>query len=143
MDNTDFDILEELQTDAKAGMKKISRRLRLPMSTVHHRITKMQKGGIIKKYTIVPDFKKAGLPVCAYVFVTVGHSGLATQETVAREIRKIENVSEANIVSGEIDIIAKIRAASVEDIGTKVIGKIREIKGVEKTETSFVMREIE
>ncbi|MFA5106060.1 MAG: Lrp/AsnC family transcriptional regulator [Candidatus Micrarchaeia archaeon] len=143
MDKTDSEILAQLQQDAKAGIKKIARKTGVPMSTVHHRIARMQKEGLIKKYTIVPDFKKAGVPVCAYVFVTVGHSGLVSQESIAAQIRKLDNVSEANIVSGEIDIIAKIRAESVEDIGTKVIGKIREIKGVEGTVTSFVMREVE
>ncbi len=143
MDRIDSEIIDFLQQDAKAGIKKIARSLGVPMSTVHHRIARMQNEGMIKRYTIVPDFKKAGIPVCAYVFVTVGHSGLGSQEAIAAQIRKIEHVSEANIVSGEIDIIAKIRAASVEEIGTKVIGKIREIKGVEGTVTSFVMREIE
>ncbi|HQT44375.1 MAG TPA: Lrp/AsnC family transcriptional regulator [Candidatus Micrarchaeota archaeon] len=143
MDKIDNEILKELQADAKSGIKKIARKTGVPMSTVHHRITRMQSEGVIRRYTVVPDYKQAGIPVCAYVFITVGHSGLASQETVAREIRKIDNVSEANIVSGEIDIIAKIRAASVEEIGTKVIGRIREIKGVEKTVTSIVMREIE
>lgn len=49
---------------------------------------------------------------------------------------------EANIVSGEIDIIAKVRAADIDSLGDMVISKIRNIKGVAKTVTCVVMKEI-
>lgn len=142
MDKTDSEILSALQEDAKAGLRKIAKKTGLPMSTAHHRILRMEEEGVIRRYSAIPDYRKIGLPVCAYVLVNVDYSGIRSQESVAREIRKLPNVLEANIISGEIDIIAKVRAADIDSLGEAVISKIRNIRGVAKTVTSVVMKEI-
>ena len=136
-------ILDELAKDGKARIKKLAKKSGLPMSTVHHRIAKMEREGVIRKYSAIPDYRKIGLPVCAYILVNVDYSGIHSQEAVAKEIKKLPNVLEANIISGEIDIIAKVRASDIDELGQTVIAKMRNIKGVAKTVTSVVMKEIE
>ncbi len=143
MDEKDREILEELMQDGKAKISQIARKLALPMSTVHHRILKMEREKIIKSYSALPDYRKIGLSVSAYIFINVEYAGKFSQEAVAREIRKLPNVLEVNIVSGDIDMIAKIRGKDVESLSSEVIERVRNIKGVAKTTTSFVMREIE
>ena len=143
MDKKDKDILHELQQDGKAGIKKIAKIVGVPMSTAHHRILRMERDGVILKYAAVPDYRKVGLPVCAYLLVNVSYTGISSQEEVARQIRRIPNVLEASIVSGEIDIVAKVRAADIDELGETVIRKIRKIAGVSKTVTSVVMKEID
>ena len=143
MDEIDRKILGELQIDGKAKLKKIAKKAGVPMSTAHHRVLRMEKEGVIKRYAAVPDFRKIGLPVCAYVFVNVDHANLRSQEEIAGELKKIPNVLEANIVSGELDIIVKARAADVEDLGKTVVGKMRGIRGISKTITSVVLKEME
>jgi DNA-binding Lrp family transcriptional regulator len=143
MDEIDGKILRELQEDGKAKLKKIAKKAGVPMSTAHHRIIRMEQDGVIRKYSAIPDFRKIGLPVCAYVFVTVDHANLRSQEEIAKELRKIPNVLEANIVSGELDIIVKARVKDVEDLGQTVVGKMRGIKGISKTVTSVVLKETE
>lgn len=142
MDKTDAEILAALEMDGKAGLKKIAKQVGVPMSTAHHRILRMEKDGVIRKYAAIPDYRKIGLPVCAYLLVNVSYSGISSQEEVARQIRKVPGVLEANIVSGEIDIIAKVRAADIDELGETVIRKIRKMPGVSKTITSVVMKEI-
>jgi Lrp/AsnC family transcriptional regulator for asnA, asnC and gidA len=143
MDKTDMEILSHLADDGKAKIRAIAKKAGLPMSTVHHRIGKMEREGVIRKYSAVPDYRKIGLPVCAYVLVNVEYSGIRSQEAVAREIRRLPNVLETNIISGEIDIIAKVRAGSIDELGETVIKRLRNIKGVAKTVTSVVMKEME
>lgn len=143
MDRIDREILETLEEDGKAGLKKIAKRAGVPMSTAHHRVLRMEREGVIRKYAAMPDYRKIGLPVCAYLLVNVDYVGISSQEQVARQIRKIPGVLEAAIVSGEIDIIAKVRARDIDALGETVIGKIRKIPGVAKTVTSVAMKEIE
>jgi len=143
MDQKDQEILEELMLNGKARISRISKKLALPMSTVHHRIMKMEQTGIIKRYSAVPDYRKVGLPVSAYLLINVEYAGKFSQEDVAREVRKLPNVLEVNIVSGDIDMIARVRGKDVEDLSKTVIERVRNIKGVAKTITSFVMKEIE
>ncbi len=142
MDEKDSEILAELMKDGKAKIKALSRKLGLPMSTVHHRILRMEKDGIIKRYAVIPDYRKVGLPIAAYIFINVDYSKIESQEDVAKEIRKLPNVLDVSMVSGEIDIITKIRAKDVDDMGDAVIKKLRTIKGIAKTVTAVVMKEV-
>ncbi len=142
MDEKDSEILAELMADGKAKIKALSRKLGLPMSTVHHRILRMEKDGIIKRYAAIPDYRKVGLPIAAYIFINVDYSKIQSQEDVASEISKLPNVLDVSIVSGEIDIIAKIRAKDVDDLGEAVIRRLRTIKGIAKTVTAVTMKEM-
>jgi DNA-binding Lrp family transcriptional regulator len=143
MDEKDREILEELMANGKAKIRSISRKAGLPMSTVHHRIMRMEDDGIIRRFSAIPDYKKVGLPICAYIFINVDYSKIESQDAVARQIRLLPNVMDVSIVSGDIDIIARIRAKDVDDLSDSVVEKLRNIKGVSRTVTSVVMKEID
>lgn len=143
IDEKDKEILAELMKDGKARIKKIGKKLGLPMSTVHHRILRMEKDRVIERYAAIPNYKHIGLPILAYVFVSVDYNKTSSQEDTAREIGGLPNVVETNIISGEIDIIVKVRAKDVDELSEVIIKKMRNIKGVAKTVTSIVMKAIE
>lgn len=142
MDETDDEVLRELLQNGKATAKEIAKRLEIPMSTVHHRIKQMEKNGVILKYAAIPDWKKAGLGVAAYVAVTVNYDKAPSQEEVAKHIRKLPNVDEVSIITGEADILAKIRAHDIDELNEVLIRRLRAVKGVDKTRTSVVLSEI-
>ncbi|MEM2388548.1 MAG: Lrp/AsnC ligand binding domain-containing protein, partial [Candidatus Thermoplasmatota archaeon] len=54
---------------------------------------------------------------------------------LAREIARIENVYEVYIISGEWDLLLKVRGKDMEEIGKLILDKIRAIEGVGKTVT--------
>ena len=60
--------------------------------------------------------------------------GLSQRET-ADEIADLRGISEVHMISGEWDMLLKVRGSSMEDIGKLVIDKLREIKGVARTLT--------
>jgi DNA-binding Lrp family transcriptional regulator len=137
----DLEILRELMADGKARIRKISRKLGLPMSTVHHRILRMEKEGVIRKYAAIPDYRKIGLPIAAYVFVNVDYSKIESQEDIAAQIKKLPNVLDVCIVSGEIDLIVKLRAKDVDALSDAITKRLRNIRGIAKTVTAVVMKE--
>ncbi len=58
---------------------------------------------------------------------------------VAEAIRKLPGVESVDTVSGSWDAIAMVKGDSIEQIGQLVTGKIRNIEGVQRTLTSFVL----
>ena len=46
------------------------------------------------------------------------------------------------VISGEWDIMLKVRAGSVEEIGTLVVDKLRMMKGIEKTQTCVAFQTV-
>ena len=135
IDEKDKRILEELAKDARLPTKRIAANLDIPRVTVHTRIEKMKQEGIIKKFTILKDFTKIGLPVTAFVFVAYNPQDNITQQQVAEKISQMENVFDVHLISGEWDMLVKLRGESLVQIGKIVLDDIRTLKGVAKTIT--------
>jgi len=60
---------------------------------------------------------------------------------IIKEMRKIENVEKISIVAGEYDIVVRVHVKSLENL-LKVTDKIQMIKGVKKTTTQIIEKEI-
>ncbi len=58
-----------------------------------------------------------------------------SKRQLAKRIAKIPGVYEVHIISGEYDLLLKVRGKSLEDIGKLVVDKLRQLKGVGKTLT--------
>ncbi len=144
LDKKDSQILRELRTDATQSASQIAKKLRIPRSTVQHRIDRLKKNKIITRIVAIPDYSKIGLPVTAFVLVTYTPTNDRSQQDVAREIAQLENVVEVHVVAGQWDIILKARGASLQEIGELVVNQLRKIPGVGHTVTSgsfFIIKE--
>jgi len=135
IDKKDQRILEELKKNSRNSTKSIASNVKIPRVTVHDRIQKMLDKGIIKSFTTVVDYKKTGLPSKVFVFVSFLHNTNVSQRELAKRIAKIQGIYDVNIISGEYDLLLKVRGESLEKIGKLVVDKLRELKGVGKTLT--------
>ena len=57
------------------------------------------------------------------------------------EMRKIEDVTKISVVAGEYDIVVRVQVKSLDKL-LKVTDKIQMIKGVLKTTTQIIEKEI-
>jgi DNA-binding Lrp family transcriptional regulator len=103
--------------------------------TIHQRINKMIANGIIKKFTVRPDYAKLKKPVTAFILISFESNPQVSQRELASKISLMNGVEEVFIISGEWDLILKVRAASAEDIGSIIVDKLRTFEGVGKTTT--------
>lgn len=140
LDDKDRRILEALREDAQETTKAIAETTGIPRTTVHDRITRMEDRGIIRQYTVIPDYEALGEATTAFVFLTYDARSSVSQEDVAAELGDIEAVYEVHMISGDWDIIAKVRGESLEQIGDLVIDRVRDLGGVGQTQTSTVFR---
>jgi len=135
LDEKDFSILEELMKDSRKTTKSIAKELGIPRATVHDRIHRMEQRETIRRYTAVPDYGQLGLGVTSFVLVQFEPEKGVSQRDTAEEISTIPGISEVHMISGEYDMLLKIRGASIEEIGKLVIDRLREVKGVARTLT--------
>ncbi|KYK32170.1 MAG: transcriptional regulator [Theionarchaea archaeon DG-70-1] len=135
IDDKDRELMNVLGENSRLKTNDIAKKVKMPRTTVHHRIKKLEEEKIIRKFTIVPDFSKIGLPVTAFILVSFLPTMDAKQREVAEKIGNLKGVYEVHLISGEWDMILKVRSSSMEKIGELVIDELREIKGVGKTVT--------
>ena len=146
LDEKDLRVLDELKENAKRTTSQISKRVNLPITTVHNRIKKLEKLGIIKRYTVELDYKKLDKPMTAYVMVQVIYmlpSGIKVmQEDVAKHIKGLPGVELVELLTGTTDIMVKVRVKDVDELNDFIIRKLRKIEGVDKVQTSVVLSKI-
>jgi Lrp/AsnC family transcriptional regulator, leucine-responsive regulatory protein len=135
LDEKDLAILKALEEDSRRTTKAISEDLGIPRATVHERIKRMVEKGIIKRFTITLDHSALGEPIVAFILVSFLPNAKVSQREVAQRISHLDGVYEVHLISGEYDMLVKVRGKSMEDIGALVIDRIREVKGVGRTLT--------
>ncbi len=72
----------------------------------------------------------------AYVLIQT-EVGKAAQ--VAKEVRDIEGVAEAEDVTGPYDVIVRAEAKNVDELGKLVVAKIQSVEGITRTLTCPVV----
>ncbi len=74
--------------------------------------------------------------VQAYILIQteVGRSA-----NVAREIAQLPGVTLAEDVTGPYDVIARVEASNVDELGQLVIARIQDVKGITRTLTCTVV----
>ncbi|MDQ4142845.1 MAG: Lrp/AsnC ligand binding domain-containing protein [Actinomycetota bacterium] len=73
--------------------------------------------------------------VSAYVLIQT----TVNAASVARDIRAIEGVEEANDVSGPYDVIVRASAGDMDSLGQLVVARIQTVEGVTRTLTCPVV----
>jgi DNA-binding Lrp family transcriptional regulator len=76
-----------------------------------------------------------GKPITAFILISFLPEPTISQRNLAQEIASMEGVQEVHLISGEYDILVKVRGTSMESIGSLVIDRIRMLRGVGRTLT--------
>ncbi len=143
LDEKDLQILSELQENCKITVKKLAKKIRTPITTVYTKIKRMEKLGFIKAYRAILDHKRLGLKTSAFIFISFSYETRGqrklSQREVARKIASFPEVQEAHIITGDWDIVLKVRVSDIEELGKFIIDKLRKVEGVEKTLTCVVL----
>lgn len=145
VDQKDREIITELILNSRQTVGELSKKIGIPPTTIHNRIKKLEKDGIILNYTANIDYKKLGKPITGYIGITVNYhvdGRKIKQLDVAKEIKSVEGVTEVAIVTGGIDIIVKVLAKDIDDLNRIVTEKLREIDGADRTQTMIVLKRV-
>ena len=113
LDRVDRGIIEALQNDARTPFTVIGRELGVSDATVHVRVKKMLKVGVIKKYTILVNEGVFGRNLAGYMMMSVKPGAI---EEVSKRLVTIENITVVQELQGPNDIIVKMGAVDLEGL---------------------------
>ena len=138
LDNVDREILRHLLEDARKTYTDIAKELGVSPGTIHVRVKKLEKAGIIKGASLQVDYEQLGYGFIAFVGVYLSKTS-ATHEVID-ELKAIPEVTVAHIATGRFGIFAKIRCQDTKH-AKEIIFKISDIPGVSNTETMIALEE--
>lgn len=136
MDKTDEKILSALVENSRMPISKISKKTDIPDSTISNRIKKLEKNGVIEKYTTILDPEKVGINVSAIIII---QTETEKHENVEKELPKLKEVTDVYTVSGEYDILIKLWAHTLDELNDIINSEIRTIDGIEELRELIVM----
>lgn len=147
LDEKDLAILYLIQADGKLTAKQIAKKTGVPLTTVFAKTKRMEEQGVIQGYRAIVAPEKLSAGTAAFILASVSYRTKAddapvSQRAVAEEIAKFPEVQEVHIITGDWDLLVKLRAENVEAIGKFVVDKLRLIKGLEKTLTCMVFETV-
>jgi DNA-binding Lrp family transcriptional regulator len=66
--NTEMSLISELMKNSHRSDRQLAKALNVSQPTVTRTMRKLEKEGLIKEHTIIPDLRKLGIELVAFVF---------------------------------------------------------------------------
>jgi len=138
-ESTEERILGVLEDDAKASYAEIAERADVSKPTVRKYVEKLEEEGVIVGYTADVDPKKLSNRSIALVGLDV-ESGRYVEATAA--LKRLAAVEALYTSSGDHMLMAEVRAADGEELGTIIREEIKAIDGVTAAHPSFLQERL-
>jgi DNA-binding Lrp family transcriptional regulator len=140
LDEVDLAILRILQEDCRKNITEIADMVKIPKSTVHYRINRLEKLGYIEGYYAKISPEKMGKEYITITLVRAKY-GPGYHEKVGEKISKLPGVWAVYFVFGETDFVVLSRTDSREEF-MKILEQIMNMEEIERTSTMIVAKVI-
>lgn len=140
-DQLDHAILRELQTDGRISVADLGRKIHLSAPAVYQRIKRMERAGVIRRYVALIDREAAGYDVLCFVRLNVQPHTNEQLSEVQAKIEHLPAVLECYHTAGSYDLQLKIATRNHKELDEFIREHLMTIAGVERIETSIVLRE--
>jgi Transcriptional regulators len=134
LDELDIMILERLLKDSRKSLRSIAKEIGTPTSTVHERVRRLVKMGVIKRFTAELDTKVLGMDVTALILVSVEGAYITEVE---KALSAFEQVIAVYDITGEFDVAVIAKFRSIDELNS-FIKAVLKMPHVKRTVTSVV-----
>lgn len=138
----DIRILEQIQKDSSLSTSDLAERVGLSQSPCWRRLQRLKDEGYVKAEVALLDRSKLGSTLL--IFATLKMTTL-TEEKRAEFIRRVENtpeILECHTLFGEMDILIKVLAPSLEWYQKFIFNQILKLPGVIDVQSTMTIAEV-
>ncbi len=137
LDEIDRNILRILQEDARTSYREIQDKLGISIGTIHNRISKLKKNGVIEGYTLRLSNEKLGYRLS--FLIRIDCDGKFTEE-ILTEIARIPEVCSIFHTTGDQSAALICRFKESEDVHN-FIRKLNQRKYISRTNSNMILKE--
>ncbi len=113
MDAIDRKVLAALEQDARLTYAEIAASVGLAPSSVHDRVRKMERAGVIKAYRAELDRDQTGFPITALVSLTLQPSSASA---IPAKVAELPFVESCYSVAGDYSYVLVVRTPSTNEL---------------------------
>lgn len=138
LDATDRAILELLRENARRPLREIAGAVGLTVAPVQRRIARMEKLGVIERYTVQINHGRIATGIEAVT--ELQFSDDLDLSRIMEFVAQIPEVEEVLTLAGDPDALLRIRVNGVEDL-RRVVSQLRSGGAIASTKTLVVLEQ--
>ena len=134
LDDTDLKLIELLKGDSRASVTSLAEEMGIARVTTHDRMMRLQREGVIRRYTVDIDAKAWGHELRAFIFARCDR-GNVDRRDVAKKICELSYVVRCNVIAGDWDLIIEVVSPSMDSLGDAILDGLSKVGGISSTQT--------
>jgi DNA-binding Lrp family transcriptional regulator len=141
MDEKDHEILHLLEENGRLPLRELATSLALPEDEVEERIRAMEEARIIRKFTAVVDWERAGNSrVSAIIDLKIAPERDFGYDKIAERIARFRQVKALYLVSGVYDLQLLVTGKDMNEVSRFVSEQIAPMDHIRETATHIIMK---
>jgi DNA-binding Lrp family transcriptional regulator len=145
MDKKNKAITRILSRKAGLSSRTLSKMLKIPISTVHRRVKKLEREGIIQGYKAIINFEKTPWPIGTLLMINLAEvipgKGHIPKKDIVQSLRRFNEVEEIiEVQAADFDLIVKARFESLKE-QANFVEDLRCIDGIEEISAAIIVEE--
>ncbi|HTY15901.1 MAG TPA: Lrp/AsnC family transcriptional regulator [Methanoregulaceae archaeon] len=141
MDEKDKILLQLLEENSRVTADELSVMTELPVAEVASRIAALEEACIIRKYSTVVDWERAGREVVsAIIELKVSPERDFGYDRIAERIAKFNQVRALRLITGTYDFQLLVTGSTMQDVARFVSEHIAPMDRIRETATHIIMK---
>ncbi len=138
----DLRILEQMQKDCSMSTTELADKVGLSQSPCWRRLQRLKDEGYIKKQVAILDRTKFGSNLCIFAYLKMATLTEKQRAEFVRNIQLVPEILECHTVFGEMDIVIKVIAQSLEWYQKFIFETIFKLPGVQDIQSTVTLVEL-
>ena len=138
----DRQLLAELQLDSRLTMQELADRVGMSTSACWRRVKALESDGIISRYAVIVDTKKAGFGLSSMVHVSLARHEQKNVDNFVKEVKRHPEVLECFATSGEADYHLRVVVEDIDAYNRFLDDFILKLPGVSQVRSNIILKEI-
>jgi len=145
MDKKNEAILRILSRNAGLPSRTLSKMLKIPLSTVHRRVKKLEQDEIIIGYNALINFEKTPWPIGTLLMVNLAEvipgKGHIPKKDIVESLSRFKEIEEIiDVQAADFDLIIKARFGSLKE-QSNFVEDLRCVDGIEEISSAIIIEE--
>jgi len=145
MDKKNDAIIRILSRKAGLSSRTLSKMLKIPISTVHRRVKKLEREGIIEGYKAIINFEKTSRSIGALLLINLAEvipgKGHIPKQHIVKTLSRFSEVEEIiEVQAADFDLIVNARFETLKK-QSSFIEELRCIDGIEEISSAIIIEE--
>ena len=145
MDKKNETILRILGRNAALPSRTLSKMLKIPLSTVHRRVKKLEHDEIIIGYKALINFEKTPWPIGTLLMVNLAEvipgKGHIPKKDIVESLSRFKEIEEIiDVQAADFDLIIKARFGSLKE-QSNFVEDLRCVEGIEEISSAIIIEE--